>query len=607
MALSPVVKIDVDDDQFQKFSAAFGAYHEKLKAMPADWAKMNDRISELAKTQMALGVSADKAWSHAMAASQSYERSVRASVAAQKGLGHAAGQTALAMGRVAGAAKGIAGHLFRAVRFGARLMGLLGIGTGVLGGGLLFGLDTMADDVLERHRQARGLGMTMGQVSAYKLNLGRYLGMGALSAASTAQIDQTKWGYLAGLGINPLTARRESASALVGQEALAIHRMWRQNPSLQSRGAIMAQGLGYTPADIRMLGTMHGATLRGLVAADANTAGLSISSASARAWAKFSIALTKAGALIDTALINTLTPLTPGLAMLARRVADLITGLEKSGEVKEWVADLGVGLKEFGRWLGSPSFHQDMRTIAYYFGAIADKVGAVARWIVGPMPAAPGENNPLNEKNAAGQFMGFKTIGSGIRHNYRLMERYPAEHHAATIADMIGIWNGHGANTAQYIRRVARWAHVNPNAPVPFGNDAKMAAIISAMSKEEGRHYVTPAEALSAIKKVGTRRALLQAEQAAGASGMAWSGALAPGAVAQIRHSVAAQAYARELANAHPRQPAVAPARPPIGSIIHQRNRHLSRLGLKVTVQNHTGANVHVGVNAAGAGFGNQL
>ena len=390
MTSVPIVQIPIDDTAFKKFSEAFEDYRGKLKAMPAAWQATNDRILELVKVQQKLGRSSDDAWKTAVAASAAYEKSVTNAVRAQTGLAAVTHSAGTAMTRMAAAGKALAGHLFGAVRFAAKLA-TYGIGGGLVGGGgLLFGLDTLAHGVLATQRSARGLGLTPGQFNSFRVNMARYAGTSVLTGAATAQIDPTKWGQLATLGIDPMQAAHESATALSGQEIMAVHRAWRQNPSMLNPAVQAAMQLGFSAGDVRNIGLAHGASLQGAISAAHRDAGaMGFSATVAREWSNFSIQLHKAGVLIETALVNTLAPLAPQLTVMSKDIAGFITGLAQSKDVKVWVGDLEEGLKGLADWLKSPAFRSDMQTMIWYFSKMAHAVGSAARFVFGvPKPPA---------------------------------------------------------------------------------------------------------------------------------------------------------------------------------------------------------------------------
>ena len=362
MSRTPVVEIPVDDSEFKKFAAAFDDYQDKLKETPAQWQAANAQIAQMARLQQTVGVSADKAWANATKAAGDYQKAVQGAAKAQSGLGATITSAASAMRSMGEASKAVSSNLFSAVRWAVKL-GTFGLGGSLFGlGAGLFGLDRLSDTVLSTQRSAAGLGLTSGQLNSYRINMARFAGPNVLQGAANAQINPQQWGYLAALGINPQQAQGEDAATLAGQEALAVRRAWQRNPTLLSAQAQSALQLGFSPEDIRNIGTANGGELRAAITAtgqDANQLGWSAQVA--KDWVAFSIQLRKAGQLIETTFIETLTPLTPQLTRLSGEVADFIANLGHSDQVKGWISDLATGIKEFTAWIVSPDAKKDFQ------------------------------------------------------------------------------------------------------------------------------------------------------------------------------------------------------------------------------------------------------
>ncbi len=441
MTTVPIIEIPIDDSAFKRFEAAFSDWRATVKEMPADWQATHDKISAIAQTLRSTGASAASAWGDAIALATKYEKTIKGSASAQQQLAHATGGASSAMARMEKHAKNIASSIFGAVRSMAKFA-TFGLGGGLLGlGGLSFGLDRLADAVLNSQFTAQGLGLTVGQLNSFRTNFAQVAGVNVLSGAALAQTQPQDWGFLAALGINPQQAQGESAAALAGQEILAVHRAWQQNPTLLSAAAISAQHLGMSPQDIRRIGTTPLATLQADIAATRRDAPeLGFTAQVARDWADFSIQLHKAGIRIESALITALAPLTPQLGLLSKNLAAFIVGLEKSGEVKRWVNALAGGIHDFAAWLGSPAFKADMKTFAADVSALASATQNALRWF-GLIPSAPPPTNQvikdmahpqamstMDRIGAEAQIRGQKVLGNYSPQNLdRLAAQYAAE------------------------------------------------------------------------------------------------------------------------------------------------------------------------------------
>ena len=245
--------------------------------------------------------------------------------------------------------------------------------------------------------------------------MARFAGPNVLQGAANAQINPQQWGYLAALGINPQQAQGEDAATLAGQEALAVRRAWQRNPTLLSAQAQSALQLGFSPEDIRNIGTANGGELRAAITAtgqDANQLGWSAQVA--KDWVAFSIQLRKAGQLIETTFIETLTPLTPQLTRLSGEVADFIANLGHSDQVKGWISDLATGIKEFTAWIVSPdakkdfqAFMADLETIGSAISVLAHDVASAGTLLA----ALSGDKNA--QKETQGWFAAHPDVAKG--------------------------------------------------------------------------------------------------------------------------------------------------------------------------------------------------
>ncbi|WP_287995809.1 hypothetical protein, partial [Acidiphilium sp.] len=107
-------------------------------------------------------------------------------------------------------------------------------------------------------------------------------------------------------------------------------------------------------------------------------------------------------------------------------------------------------------------------------------------------------NNPL-DLMPGGKLEHFGTTKQGIQAGAALLRQYPTKRQADTLASIIPIWNGHGKNDPEYIRRVSRWSGIGANTPLDLNNKATMTSVIAAMSREEGTDVVSRAQATAAL------------------------------------------------------------------------------------------------------------
>lgn len=113
-------------------------------------------------------------------------------------------------------------------------------------------------------------------------------------------------------------------------------------------------------------------------------------------------------------------------------------------------------------------------------------------------------NNPLNEKvltpSGRAVWGHFGSLSDGIRANAHLLKIY-GNQNLDTLAKIIPTWApaGDGNNPSGYIANVEKWSGVSRNLPMSKWTKAQFAAVISAMSREEGTDQVSIAQVVKAL------------------------------------------------------------------------------------------------------------
>lgn len=386
MGTKSVIAIDVQDGSFKKFLDLFNAYTEKLEDLPDNWRKLDEAMSSS-------GASFGKATANvsdllAIAATQTAAivEAIEFASKAQSGFRKQTDQSTSAVARlgkqVEGVAKGAeagAKWLLKAASIGGALGGI--------GGGL--GVFELASSVLTNQRQASGLGLSVGQMRSWNANMSPFVGSNILQGAAGAQLDPSKFGALAALGISGQQAQGENATALAIQISNAARRAYQQNPNVNTAQAQSFFALGGTMADWRNLGSANGAQLAGYeskVGSDAS--GLGYTSKTAAAWQQLSVQLDKAGYKIQSSLIDGLEPLAPTLTKLSGALSDGISAFLRAPQVKQ-------DLQDFTNWLESPAFMGEMKDIGSWLKvagqdilSFAASVGSAAAWFTAHFPHA---------------------------------------------------------------------------------------------------------------------------------------------------------------------------------------------------------------------------
>jgi hypothetical protein len=270
-----------------------------------------------------------------------------------------------------------------------------------------FGVADLASAAFTRFRAAGQLGISPGALASFQVNMQQFLGTAALEAAANAQIDVTKAGGLAALGIGWQHAQSISPSQLAFEELKSAALLYQKaqktgTPAMQVPGiALYTSLLGGNIGDVRNAAMNMGALNAANAARQRDAGILGFSQQTAQAWANLHITLDKAGLSIQSALIDSLAPLAPQIAVLADDVASFIRAFVKSPEFGVIVNDVATGLKEFGAWLKGP----DPKAMWTNIKLLGEEIGVIAQkfaWLL-PAPTNPGPHPGLDVTNPGHQ------------------------------------------------------------------------------------------------------------------------------------------------------------------------------------------------------------
>ncbi len=541
MSKKPVISIDVDDTAFKRFYDLFQKYEEKVTELPAEWKQVDEAISGAGRgfhrnakqTQtMLAGMAAAtatiaEAINHANKAQRDFEATTKRSHSSMLKLGHAA--------------KGVAGTVFG---MGKWLMKWGTLGGATLGIGGSIGLDDLANAAMSRQRTARGLGMTPGQNAAFSTYFNQFGNTDGIAAnvANARNNVSDRW-IFSSLGIGNNALARDSNFQLDQTVMQRMQRVLQKLP--RSEWANYAQAYGLTNlADLQTLRVLrHTSTGRmdaARAGATASVGALGFSPAVAREWTDLQIQMRKAGVQIETSLITGLHRLAPELTIISRDIAHWISAFATGPQMGKIVNEVENGLKVFAKFLASPEFGKDLHRLQSEIGTAASEIAAIAKgiypyakaagWVakktvqgadaVGHAAGAAwhateqgyrdvrhylgmGNHNPGNIRHrnqfGAWELNRYPTEHAGMRAMANLLQSYPAKHHADTIASIIPIWNGHGANDPEYIRNVARWSGYRPNQPLDLSNRTVRDHLMAAMIRQEHSDKVTPAQVQASL------------------------------------------------------------------------------------------------------------
>ncbi len=516
MAQEAIIKIPVEDEAFQRFYKLFEEYSSKLNSLPDQWGRLNQKSAEV-YSKVAESMKDGTGLVAAMTA--------QTAVLADRldGVGKSQQRFRLAIDETSGSFR----NMFHVIRQSESLFGRvlkLGLGFTAVGAGAVYGMGRLAGSALRQEREARGMGLSVGEMQAFDVNMQQFGGRGILQQASEAQVNPAQAGWLATLGISFSEAAKMKASDLAQQEIEAVHAAWQRNPTLLSAQSMAAQQLGFSAEDIRNIGEAPSSEIdaaRRHYQADKRALGFSPEIAAR--WATLSMTLKRAEVTIESVLIRSLSRLTPYFNHMITVATQWIEKFSRSKELEKYMAIVETAFKKFGEFLTDPEFKRElgkgMQALTYFIDAIISAADWIHK-ITGtksaddikreynsdggiPMPKSGSGIWPqfTDETHNPGNIRHKTWLGTWAKNTYEndragwramadLVKSYPAKFHANTIASIIGTYNGHGPNTDQYIKNVSSWTGFARDEPLDMDNPLVLRKLLAAMGRQETGHKV---------------------------------------------------------------------------------------------------------------------
>lgn len=375
-----IISIEVQDEQFKKFTDLFAQYSAELDKQPEAWKALGEAMGESTKGLEGGAIGAKE--SLALAATQAavVAEALRDAVKAQGSLHGATERSATSMGKLHKAASGIGGAIASIGGWMVRIAAFGGLG-GLLSG---LGIADLAGAAFSRSRAAGGLGLSTGQLASFNVNAQQFLGQDALRGAITAQSDVSKWGAFGALGIDVNKARNEDPVDLAFQALQKATERFSQDkktglPYGSDPILAMYQSLlGGNLDDVRRNAMNPGGAAAANRAYHRDIGALEIPRKEAQEWIELKKAMDRAGMTIETVFIDKLAPLAPSIELLATDFSKAIAAFASSGNAKFAIDELGKGLLWLGKYLGSSKFQTDIKNFESEIGWIANKL----KWAV---------------------------------------------------------------------------------------------------------------------------------------------------------------------------------------------------------------------------------
>ncbi|WP_407320462.1 lytic transglycosylase domain-containing protein [Klebsiella quasipneumoniae] len=389
MVAKSIVDIDVNDDKFVAFMERFREYQSALDDLPEAWRVAAVGIGESSKqTEKAKGEAKElgaefNAVAEAILTINSGIDRLNANLEdsnkkqdefnkrAESGRGF--------INQAKKDAKELAGHIKETTASLLLWSGIVGIFTGVLGVGGLFGINRLAATTGAQRFTSLGLGTSIGALDSTAINYQKALGnpAGTLGAIRDSQMDLSKRWTFQAMGIN--NPDQDPAKLLPQMIRNARDIFVKSGSTLQGANAYGLTNF-FTLDDLNRFKNMSDEEITAMEKrAQQDARMLQITDQQARQWQDFNVQLDYSSQSIRNTFVRGLGPLTPQLSKLSDALAGAIDTVLKSPELGKWIDALAGGIERFGNYLASPAFTSDVES----FMSGVERLGRVIMKVLG--------------------------------------------------------------------------------------------------------------------------------------------------------------------------------------------------------------------------------
>ncbi|WP_370607447.1 lytic transglycosylase domain-containing protein [Citrobacter meridianamericanus] len=393
MAAKSIIEVDVNDEKFLSFMDKFNEYQAALEELPEAWRASAQGIGDSARET-------SKASSEAEGMTKAFLDGVDAlnmmvnnldrintslddANKRQSDLNKKTAGSSSIFGKLKKDSKEFAGHIKDATVSLLSWGGIVGLFTGVLGAGGLFGLNRLASTASAQRFTSMGLNTSIGALDSTAINYQRAVAnpTATLGAIRDTQADLSqRWKFQA-MGINNPD---RSPDQLLPEMIRAAKSIFTQTGgTLQGANAYGLTSF-FSIDDLNRFKNMSDAEIDAMEKrAKRDAQLLQITDEQARQWQDFNVQLDYSTQSIKNTFIRGLAPLTPGLTKLSDALSGAIDTVLQSPELGKWIDGLAGGIQRFGDYLASPDFKNDVENFMVKVEKLGKVIGKVVDWIIG--------------------------------------------------------------------------------------------------------------------------------------------------------------------------------------------------------------------------------
>lgn len=369
MPVKSILEVDISDDKFVAFKRLFDQYNAAVKGLPKAWKAAGESADETVDSFKALvGITSSVAQAARLIekANEASENSVERQEKFWERISRYAKNTSTATSTITDAL--------------LRWVGVSSILGGLVGGGTLFGLDRLAQNVSGTRRASARLGTNIGSFEAFKTSFGRFTDPESLlTNIAEAQYNPSKRTPLISAGLTKQQIEGDPTQAAIA----VLRHVQRLADTIDPRqlgGVLHGRQLDQLLPGLDVQG-MRGksAELEELIKKNqTSTKQLNVLDATAKRWADFDTILDNTGKAIKTHFVNGLVDLTGPLSKLSAVVADFAgILLRDGGPLHRWIKAAAGGLETFAKYIGEPKFEKDVSDFIDRVGKITEAFGRV--------------------------------------------------------------------------------------------------------------------------------------------------------------------------------------------------------------------------------------
>lgn len=409
MPREPVLTIEIDDSQFKAFSSLFDQYQEKLKDTTSEWHKassaMNRGFGEGSASKM-----------------RELSNALNGSTASALSLGGALRGVEGGFGRILGVVTGAASLLKGMVTDIARL-GLAAAGAAA---GAAFAYDRLSGSAVRRVNEARSLGVGTGRLQAFNIASSAY-GLLPTNAPETIRNNAADLRHrglmdvvLSRIGMTPEDAFRHPVrtSLAVQQFAHNFAHANRDNPDAFAPQQPIMQSLALNGFDLNRVMLEGNTPERTILAEQAfirqNRSAFHIDPEAMAQMAVFRADLKKAGAVIETDLINRLRVLGPNLGKTINVLTGRFVSLLDTALSKRNIDSVRNGLERFDAFVSSKQFTENLHKFEKAIGDAANMIEAAVTWVHQHLPQLKTVEDAAKTAGRAFAIPAHAAVGVGI-------------------------------------------------------------------------------------------------------------------------------------------------------------------------------------------------